>query len=443
MSHNISFLNAVISKQRFRDGRLSTGFIAEEYPNGFHAADVPHEDPSLLIAIAASIHRRYMDRAAQLSGQLPSHERRVGDDFVVIVDRVHHPVHVLPAEGGFEVRIGGDEYTGHHGLAAWASRCSRPRSTAIACACRWTASALRYRLFHRGSQMDAMVVTPTTASMERLMLEKQPPDLSKFLLSPMPGLLKRLAVKVGDEIKAGEELAVVEAMKMENSLRATDDVTISKILATEGQSLDGGPAHPRVRMSEPPTLIPPTLAAQVRAGDRRALARAITLVESATPEDQAAANRVLEILTPHAGKSIRIGVTGVPGVGKSTFIEALGNHVVDQGHRVAVLAVDPSSAISGGSILGDKTRMETLGRRPEAYIRPSPAGRTLGGVTRHTRETLLRRRSGRLRRRARGNRRRGPVRNRRRRHDRHVHPADAARRRRRTAGHQARHHGAR
>jgi LAO/AO transport system kinase len=131
------------------------------------------------------------------------------------------------------------------------------------------------------------------------------------------------------------------------------------------------------------------LATAVRGGDRRAVARAITLVESARREDEPAANRLLELLTPAAGKSIRIGISGVPGAGKSTFIEALGNHVADLGRRVAVLAVDPSSAISGGSILGDKTRMERLGRRPEAYIRPSPAGRTLGGVTRHTRETML------------------------------------------------------
>ncbi|MCC7489066.1 MAG: methylmalonyl Co-A mutase-associated GTPase MeaB [Gammaproteobacteria bacterium] len=142
-------------------------------------------------------------------------------------------------------------------------------------------------------------------------------------------------------------------------------------------------------MSARRALNPDELAGQVRAGDRRALARAITLVESARREDQGPANRLLELLAPHAGRSIRIGVSGVPGVGKSTFIEALGNHVIDQGHKVAVLAVDPSSAISGGSILGDKTRMETLGRRLEAFIRPSPAGRTLGGVTRHSREAML------------------------------------------------------
>jgi LAO/AO transport system kinase len=125
------------------------------------------------------------------------------------------------------------------------------------------------------------------------------------------------------------------------------------------------------------------------AGDRRALAQAITLVESTRTDHRAAANDVLKQLIPHTGKSIRLGISGVPGVGKSTFIEALGNHLIDLGHRVAVLTVDPSSAISGGSILGDKTRMELLSRRPEAFIRPSPAGRTLGGVTRRSREALI------------------------------------------------------
>jgi len=138
-----------------------------------------------------------------------------------------------------------------------------------------------------------------------------------------------------------------------------------------------------------PAMNRDSLAAELRAGDRRALARAITLVESAHPDDREPANRLLEILTPLAGKSIRIGISGVPGVGKSTFIESLGNYVIDRGHKVAVLAVDPSSALSGGSILGDKTRMETLSRRIEAFIRPSPAGGTLGGVARHTRETVL------------------------------------------------------
>ena len=124
-------------------------------------------------------------------------------------------------------------------------------------------------------------------------------------------------------------------------------------------------------------------------GDRRALARAITLIESTRRDHRAESGALLEQLMPHTGNSIRVGISGAPGVGKSTFIEALGNHIIDKGHKPAVLTIDPSSAISGGSILGDKTRMETLARRPEGYIRPSPAGTTLGGVTRRSRETLL------------------------------------------------------
>ena len=132
-----------------------------------------------------------------------------------------------------------------------------------------------------------------------------------------------------------------------------------------------------------------TLAEGVLEGNRRALAQAITLIESTRHDHRSAASDLLQHLIPHSGNSIRLGITGVPGVGKSTFIEALGNHVIDEGHKVAVLTVDPSSAISGGSILGDKTRMELLSRRPEAYIRPSPSGKTLGGVTRRSREALI------------------------------------------------------
>ncbi|MDH3673006.1 MAG: methylmalonyl Co-A mutase-associated GTPase MeaB [Gammaproteobacteria bacterium] len=128
----------------------------------------------------------------------------------------------------------------------------------------------------------------------------------------------------------------------------------------------------------------------VRSGDRRALAQAITLIESTRESDREAAVRLLALAAPHAKHdTLRIGISGVPGVGKSTFIEAFGNTVIDRGRRVAVLTVDPSSALSGGSILGDKTRMENLSRRPEAYIRPSPAGTTLGGVTGRTREAIV------------------------------------------------------
>jgi len=127
----------------------------------------------------------------------------------------------------------------------------------------------------------------------------------------------------------------------------------------------------------------------IRAGQRRALAKAITLVESQRPEDREASQGLLNTLLPHTGRSIRIGITGVPGVGKSTFIEAFGLYLLEQGHRVAVLAVDPSSPIAGGSILGDKTRMEELSRQDNAFIRPSPAGSALGGVALKTRESML------------------------------------------------------
>jgi len=131
------------------------------------------------------------------------------------------------------------------------------------------------------------------------------------------------------------------------------------------------------------------LAAGVRAGNIRSLAKAITLVESRSPDHSLAATTLLDELLPASGNAIRIGISGVPGVGKSTFIEALGLYLTGRGHRVAVLAVDPSSQLSGGSILGDKTRMEELSRDPNAFIRPSPSGDTLGGVARKTRETML------------------------------------------------------
>ena len=127
----------------------------------------------------------------------------------------------------------------------------------------------------------------------------------------------------------------------------------------------------------------------ILSGDRRALAKAITLVESQRETDREAAQTLLKSLLPHTGSSIRIGVTGVPGVGKSTFIETFGQHLIEKGHRLAVLAVDPSSPVAGGSILGDKTRMERLSRSETAFIRPSPAGKALGGVAFKTRESLL------------------------------------------------------
>jgi LAO/AO transport system kinase len=130
-------------------------------------------------------------------------------------------------------------------------------------------------------------------------------------------------------------------------------------------------------------------AAGILAHDRFVLSQAITLVESHLPSDQALAAEVLAAVVPQAGRAVRIGITGVPGVGKSTFIEAFGSLVTSQGKKLAVLAIDPSSQVSGGSIMGDKTRMERLSHDPLAYIRPSPAGSSLGGVSRKTREAML------------------------------------------------------
>ncbi len=133
----------------------------------------------------------------------------------------------------------------------------------------------------------------------------------------------------------------------------------------------------------------PDIASRIRAGDRATLARAITLIESKRADHRKAAQRLVQDLLPHTGKAIRVGITGAPGVGKSTTIDTLGTHLTAKGHKVAVLAVDPSSTRTGGSILGDKTRMARLAVDPSAFVRPSPSSGTLGGVAAKTRETML------------------------------------------------------
>lgn len=149
---------------------------------------------------------------------------------------------------------------------------------------------------------------------------------------------------------------------------------------------------PDVRLPDSVQAVPLTLEALtsgVLAGERSVLARAITLIESSRPEHRQLADALLEHLLPATGRAQRVGITGLPGVGKSTFVDQLGINLLDMGHRVAVLAVDPSSSRTGGSILGDKTRMARLAQQTQAFIRPSPAGNALGGVTRVTRETML------------------------------------------------------
>ena len=175
VSHNISFLNAVISHPRFREGRLSTSFIAEEYADGFHAADVPQADPTLPIVVAATIHRRLMDRAAKLSGQLPDHERRVGNEFVVIVGATHHPVSVVPVAGGCEVQLGTRV---HRVITPWqfGEALVKVEVNGHPACFQFDRVGVRYRLAHRGAQIDTLVCEPRTAELNRLMLAKTPPD---------------------------------------------------------------------------------------------------------------------------------------------------------------------------------------------------------------------------------------------------------------------------
>ncbi|MBX3706753.1 MAG: acetyl/propionyl/methylcrotonyl-CoA carboxylase subunit alpha [Pseudomonadales bacterium] len=232
VSHNISFLNALILHPRFRAGHLTTNFIAEEYPDGFHAADVPQSDPIIPVALAAVVHKRNEDRQAQN----PRFQRKPREEWVVIANKVHFPVTVRNVAHGFEVlhadhiyRIRTDWRFGDPLVEAEVN--GQPVSVQI------DRHRAGYKVFHRGAEQELLVVTPKAAGLTGHMLEKVPPDLSKFLLSPMPGLLVRLAVREGDEIKAGEELAVVEAMKMENSLRAVNDGVVAKVLAKEGESL--------------------------------------------------------------------------------------------------------------------------------------------------------------------------------------------------------------
>jgi LAO/AO transport system kinase len=143
------------------------------------------------------------------------------------------------------------------------------------------------------------------------------------------------------------------------------------------------------RKNRKKSVLPEVLFQGIKSGDVAALSSAITLLESTKPEDKQASNLLIQMCLPFAGKSIRVGVTGVPGVGKSTFIEAFGMNLIQQGKKLAVLAIDPSSGKSGGSILGDKTRMNELSMAKNAFIRPSPAGNSLGGVARKTRESIL------------------------------------------------------
>ena len=236
VSHNLGFLTALVQNDRFREGRLTTNFIAEEYTEGFHANDLVHDNPALLVVVAASIHRRYMDRAANISGQLEGHEKKVHENWMVMMGGKRHPVSVHPIDDGHEVVYNGDTY---RVLSDW--QFGQPLFKGTVYGMPVTMQVERrnmiYRLFHWGSQVDVMVLSARAAELLAAMPEKEPADTSKFVLSPMPGLLSQLMVRPGDEVKPGQHLAVVEAMKMENVLSAERDGKIEKVLATVGETL--------------------------------------------------------------------------------------------------------------------------------------------------------------------------------------------------------------
>ncbi|MFC1758215.1 biotin/lipoyl-containing protein, partial [Planctomycetota bacterium] len=237
VSHNISFLAALIEHPRFGEGQLSTNLIAEEYPDGFHPSDMVHDEPVLLIAVGASIHRRYMDRAASISGQLPGYESEVHGDWVIAIDgKLHDPVNVQPVDGGHRVAHGGDEYLV---LSDWqfGQPLFKGSVNGESVCIQVERRNMNYRLFHWGSQVDMTVLTSRAAELLECMPVKVPPDTSKLLLSPMPGLLAQVRVDVGHEVKLGQQLAVVEAMKMENILTAERDGKVAKILVGVGDTL--------------------------------------------------------------------------------------------------------------------------------------------------------------------------------------------------------------
>ncbi|GAB4438701.1 MAG: acetyl/propionyl/methylcrotonyl-CoA carboxylase subunit alpha [Rhodocyclaceae bacterium] len=236
VSSNIAFQAALMQHPRFLAGDFDTGFMAEEYPEGFSTAALAHEDPLLLAAVAAFARRRYIDRAVRTSGQLPGHERKVGNDWVVLMGERRFALVLVPIAGGYAVA--------HEGQTCELK--SDWRMGEILFRGTWNGEpvclqverlGLRFRVCHWGTQADMMVMTSRAAHLLSLMPEKPAADLSKFLLSPMPGLLTELSVAAGQEVKAGDKLAAIEAMKMENILRADRDCTVAEVLARPGDSL--------------------------------------------------------------------------------------------------------------------------------------------------------------------------------------------------------------
>jgi propionyl-CoA carboxylase alpha chain len=252
VSSNIPFQAALLAHPRFVSGDFTTGFIAEHYGKGFSSADVPHADPMFLVAVAAFVRRKARERSAGISGQLAGHGVKNLPDLVVVVlgrdgAHEHHPVRIDEFDAGSghaEVLVGtGDsarryaiDSTSPLGSLLMQGRCNGLPFTAQV-ERGGAKNPLAIRVMHDGSQIETLVLLPRAAELFKLMPHKAPPDLSRFLLSPMPGLLVDLAVQPGQKVLAGERLAVIEAMKMENILVAAQDGTVGELLATKGESL--------------------------------------------------------------------------------------------------------------------------------------------------------------------------------------------------------------
>jgi len=248
ISSNIPFQAALLAHPKFVSGEFNTGFIAEHYAHGFSAEDVPHQDPDFLVALAAFMHRRYRARASGISGQLAGHGVKVGEQFVVVTlghegQHQQHPVSVTDFDtdsGASVVHVNGRDYrissTAGLGQIRVQGACNGQGFTAQVERGAGK-NPLALRIAHNGTQVEALVLSPRGAELYQLMPYKAPPDLSKFLLSPMPGLLVQVAVEPGQKVQAGERLAVIEAMKMENVLFATQDGVVSQVVAGKGESL--------------------------------------------------------------------------------------------------------------------------------------------------------------------------------------------------------------
>ena len=240
VASNIPFQAALLSHPQFVAGDFNTGFIAEHYGKGFRAQDVPHDDPDFLVALATATYRRYRERASRITGQLPGYEMKIGEEFVAIVKGeagMHDYVPVrIQSDGAITVELRGKTYAitqewTFGGIRAGGGCNGRPFTAQVERDGMWT------RVSHNGRRIEAMVLSARAADLLRVMRFKAPPDMSKFLISPMPGMLVDVAVQPGQKVLAGERLAVIEAMKMENVLFAAQDGTVSELLANKGESV--------------------------------------------------------------------------------------------------------------------------------------------------------------------------------------------------------------